>query len=393
MNERSVSRAADSREVPAWFVLGLVFLAGLLAYVVLWRGVARPGSFFGGDLIAYTSAADRLADTGTPYHPDLFQGPIVSGDNVPIGYFYPPVLAQIFLPLRAIPHFTLAIAWSAVQALCLTILLPLVGAGRSSVTWNRALLAIGFGLAFYPLQFSIFSGNVSGWLAIGIAISLTAGPRMGGSVAAIATAVKLLPLPMFVAALTDPRSRIRASVLLAAIVVVSVLLAPKAWVDFITILPNILRIGTATGYSNLSPAHAFGELGFVGLGVVAGWVVAIGFASAAILTGLREGYSNRVLAMAVFSVTFASSTLWDHYLGVLAPLILWAWPTAGSTQRVAITAFVVVATGLWLRLDVVPEYRVVLVVSLVLCSLAIATCGERVTSNPVAWTRLRAGSH
>ena len=81
-----------------------------LAYIVLWRGVTRLGSFFGDDLYAYTQAADRLAATGSPYHPALLAGPIVSSvDNVLIGYFYPPVLAQLFLPLREIPHLWLAV--------------------------------------------------------------------------------------------------------------------------------------------------------------------------------------------------------------------------------------------------------------------------------------------
>ena len=227
MTDRTATEPADGRAPPTWFVLGLVGIAAVLAYIVLWRGVTRPGSFFGDDLIAYMSAADRLAATGSPYHPDLLLGPIVSGDDVAIGYFYPPVLAQLFLPLRGIPHFALAVGWSTVQAICLVILLPLAYANRSALTLNRALLAIGFGLAFYPLQFAIFSGNVSGWLAIGVALSLANGPRIRGSVAAAATCVKLLPLPMFVAALTDRKRRPAAVLPLAIDVTVSVLLARR----------------------------------------------------------------------------------------------------------------------------------------------------------------------
>src|SRR6478752_9750051 len=326
MTQRSAARSEDGRAVPTWFVLGLICFAGALAYIVLWRGVTRLGSFFGDDLYAYTQAADRLAATGSPYHPALLQGPIVSGDNVLIGYFYPPVLAQLFLPFRDIPHFWLAIGWSAAQAVCLVILLPLVLARGSAISTNRALLALGFALAFYPLQFAIFSGNVSGWLAVGVALSLVAGPRVAGVVAALATAIKLLPVPLFLAALTDRRSRLTAVVPLTVIVAVSVVLAPQAWLDFAKVLPNTLQIGMATSRTNLSPAHAFFDFGLVGLGTVIGWALTIGFGVAAVATGLREGYSNRVLAMAVFAMIFASSTLWDHYLAVMVPLILWAWP-------------------------------------------------------------------
>ena len=91
----------------------------------------------------------------------------------------------------------------------------------------------------------------------------------------------------------------------------------------------------ATSRTNLSPAHAFFDFGLVGLGTVIGWALTIGFGVAAVATGLREGYSNRVLAMAVFAMIFASSTLWDHYLAVMVPLILWAWPAVGSRRRMA----------------------------------------------------------
>jgi hypothetical protein len=390
MTERTATQPAAGRAVPTWFVIGLIGFAAVLAYIVLWRGVTRPGSFFGDDLYAYTQAADRLAATGSPYHPDLVQGPIVSGDNVLIGYFYPPVLAQLFLPLRAIPHFWLAVGWSTAQAACLVFLLPLVFARGSTVTLNRALLAIGFGLAFYPLQFSIFSGNVSGWLAIGVALSLVAGRRIGGVVAAAATCIKLLPLPLFLAALTDSRSRLAAVIPLAVIVSMSVALAPQAWADFANVLPNTLQIGMAESRTNLSPAHAFFEFGLLGFGVLVGWLLAIGFGVAAIATGLRDGYSNRVLAMAVFAMIFASSTLWDHYLGVMVPLILWAWPAVGQRRRLAMAVFVVLATGLWIRLDAIPEYRLALVASLVLCSLAIATMRDGEVTRTLPWVRLPA---
>jgi len=195
---------------------------------------------------------------------------------------------------------------------------------------------------------------------------------------------------MFVAALTDRRSRLAAVIPMAAIVAVSLVLAPQAWKDFMSVLPNTLQIGMAESRTNLSPAHALFEFGLLGLGLIVGWVLAIGFGLAAIATGLREGYSNRVVAMAVFSVIFASSTLWDHYLGVMVPLILWAWPSVGARRRLAIAVFVVLATGLWIRLDAIPAYRLALVASLVGCSLAIVTTRERGATEPLPWVRLPA---
>ncbi len=382
MIDPSTTERGHTRAVPTWFVLGLVGIAAVLAYIALWRGVDRPGSFFGGDLIAYISAADRLAATGSPYSPQLFLGPVENRiENVPIGYFYPPILAQLLLPLRGIPPLALAAAWSTAQMACLLVLLPRLAAGRSAPTLNRSLLAIGFGLASYPLQFALFGGNVSGWLAIGVALSLTSGPRARGFVAAVAAAIKLVPIPMLAAAFTDRRTRLAAIFPLAIVVGVSVLLAPPAWTDFVQILPNVLRNVMADDRTNLSPAGALSAFGLVGVGTIVGWVLAIAFGIAALVTGFREGYSHRVVAIATLSLTFASSTLWDHYLGVMVPLILWAWPLAGTQRRRAIAAFVVLLTGLWVRLDATPEYRLALVASLVACSLAIATtrdqpCGD-----------------
>ncbi|MEP6639150.1 MAG: hypothetical protein ABJC39_07350, partial [Chloroflexota bacterium] len=149
MSDRTATRSAYGRPVPTWFVLGLVGFAAVLAYIVLWRGVTRLGSFFGGDLYAYMQAADRLAATGSPYDPVLLAGPIENrAANVPIGYFYPPVLAQLFIPIRAIPNATFAVAWSAAQAICLAILLPLSAGSRMPYRLDRGLLAIGFGVAF-----------------------------------------------------------------------------------------------------------------------------------------------------------------------------------------------------------------------------------------------------
>ena len=139
--------------------------------------------------------------------------------------------------------------------------------------------------------------------------------------------------------------------------------------------------------TNLSPANALAPFGLTGLGLVVGWTLAIGFGIAAVATGLREGYSHPVMAMAVLSLTFASSTLWDHYLAFLVPLILWAWPTAGRRERIAIAVFVLLATGLWLRLEDIAVYRLALVAALVVCSVAIVGIPELPRRERLVWAR------
>ncbi len=73
----------------------------ILSWLRLWGRTEDPGSFFGGDLEAYRAGAERLMQTGSPYHPALYAGPIDNVvTNVPIAYLYPPSLAQAFVLLR-----------------------------------------------------------------------------------------------------------------------------------------------------------------------------------------------------------------------------------------------------------------------------------------------------
>ncbi len=103
--------------------MGLVWVAGVCAYLQLWRHVGISSWYFGGDLVAYSSAAQRLAASGSPYDHALLVGEVQSGAAA--WYLYPPVLAQLFLPLRDIPTFALAVGWSSAQAICLMVVLPL----------------------------------------------------------------------------------------------------------------------------------------------------------------------------------------------------------------------------------------------------------------------------
>ncbi len=95
----------------------------------------------------------------------------------------------------------------------------------------------------------------------------------------------------------------------------------------------------ADQFSNISVAHVLQPFGLLVFGTVLGWLLALGFVVAAVVTGIRDGYSNRVLAMALFAVIFLSTSLFDHYLAVMAPLILWAWPIRGMRGRIAIAVF------------------------------------------------------
>ncbi len=175
----------------------------------------------------------------------------------------------------------------------------------------------------------------------------------------MATAVKLLPLPMFAAALTDRRARLTA-VAPACADRRRVGARRPAGVGGLRDDPAehpADRDGIAASRTSRLRTRSTSSAS-LGLGLLIGWVLALGFGIAAVITGMREGYSNRVMAMAVFSVTFASSTLWDHYLAVLAPLILWAWPAGGDPPARCDRGLRRASRcGLWTQIGRNPEYR------------------------------------
>jgi hypothetical protein len=53
----------------------------------------------------------------------------------------------------------------------------------------------------------------------------------------------------------------------------------------------------------------------------------------AFLLARREGLSRRVVAAAVASGLLLNSTLWDHYLAVMIPILIAAWPNVSGRWR------------------------------------------------------------
>ena len=215
---------------------------------------AASGSFFGDDLYAYTQRRRPTRRHGVAVR----SGPARGADrepseNILIGYFYPPVLAQLFLPLRAIPHIPLALGWSIAQAICLLILLPLISWRLVHLLEPRAAWRSDSRSPSIPSNSrSSVETSAAGWRSASPCRWLQALASEGSSRPS-RPASSSCPFRMFFAALTDARSRITAVIPLAVIVAVSVVLAPQAWLDFIKVLPNILRNGMADSRTNLRP--------------------------------------------------------------------------------------------------------------------------------------------
>jgi hypothetical protein len=353
----------------------LVLMAGL-AIVRLWSHVVAPDwaqQYFGLDLGAYLAAAQRLIETGSPYHPRLLEGPIANvAANVAIAYYYPPPLAQAFVPLVGVSHWHLAVVWALAQLAAFVILIPrlyVAGGGRlHPMAWlGLAFLLIGS----WPLNLALYIGNVSGWVAIVVGVMLLGPARLAGAAAGLAAIVKMTPAPLLAVALIDRSTRRTAFLVAAGITLASLVIAPAAWVDWLRVLPVLAQLPPAPGYTNLAPVETLLPFGFGTAGALLGWTVAIGFGLLAIWSATREGVSLRSVGAATVSMLFLSSTLWFHYLAALVPLIAFLWPRATGFQRAAIVAYLVWGLSMWVASNAAPPAQVVSLVTLLALAVAL----------------------
>jgi Glycosyltransferase family 87 len=179
-------------------------------------------------LEAYRAGAERLIQTGSPYHPALHAGPIDNViSNVPIAYLYPPPLAQVLVLFEDVPPGPLAIASSLVQVAVLSIVLPLVYRQFAGRICARSLLAVLVLAVFsFPLEFATYGGNLSGWTTIAVALMLVRPGGTAGVPAALIGFVKMTPLVLLVPVIAYPRSRVPAMSVLVGLAAISIAIAP-----------------------------------------------------------------------------------------------------------------------------------------------------------------------
>lgn len=307
----------------------------VLALTFAWGRVAAGWASFGSDLIAYEQAAARLETTGSPYSAELAAGPIENdARNVAIGYFYPPPLAQAFVPLRGIDHDVLAIVWTVAQAILAFVLLPLVwrrsggAAGLGPLLW-----VIAFALGSFPFQFALIVGNVSGWSALLIGALLVTQGRSQGLLAGGLGLLKSVNLPTFLVALVERRSRFSALGLVVGVAAMSFVLSPNAWFAWIQVLPNILALPAGGSPANVSPVALVTDPQVRVVVSVSSAMAAVACFGVAIWLVRREGISRRAVTAASACSLLINPTIWDHYLSVLVPITIAAWPNISDRWR------------------------------------------------------------
>jgi hypothetical protein len=354
-------------------VLAGVALAETLAFAWarLWIQAANGNAIFGLDLWAYREGAARLIATGSPYHEALAAGPIDNVmENVSIAYLYPPPLAQAFVPFVAVDHQLLSWVWAIAQVAALAVLLPLVYrrfGGALSATSILSLWTVA--VLFYPMNIAVFIGNLSGWFAVGIAVTLLGPGRPAGVAAALMALSKLTPTILLVPAIIRRESRASALLAVGGITLISAVLAPEAWAQWISLLGNILRFPAAAAPSNLAPVAVLGALGFESAGTVLGLSLAAVAIAASIALAIKGSWPAAIAA-ATTAFLFAPTTLWDHYLAILLPIIIAAWPGCDRRTRTVLVLFVAISMAEWLAIEMWLPVRTLYLASAILAAVA-----------------------
>jgi alpha-1,2-mannosyltransferase len=261
------ARRADSRTVqPAharWLSLGLFALAVVGAFAglyILWLHVTTDPL---NDVQAYYWAAGRL-NAGLPlYPPD-------QSVSTPLGYPYPPLLAILFRPLALLPFAVAAAIWEFVVIASFALTVRWMGVRRSE-TW------LALGILALPIAWCVVIGQAQVLLTLFTAIGAP------WSIA-IAANIKLFPaaIALFWIGRRDWRSLGVFIATLAGLILVQLVLAPQATVDYVTAI-TLKQVGAVT---NLSPYAAspllWGALVIAGVGTVVrlaptrwGWPAAV----------------------------------------------------------------------------------------------------------------------
>ena len=218
----------------------------------------------------------------------------------PYAYWYPPVLAQVLVPIALVlPELWFTAAWTLLMLGCLWWL-----AGRN------VLVALAL-VAFPPVAVELWFRNIHLVLAVLLVLSVRRGWLFP-----VGAAIKLAPGIgiAWLAARGRWRDAGVAVVVGVAILTVSVLISPGAWADWVA-------IATARGPGDEA---SFLPVPFV-IRAVAGLALAL------VAGRVRRPWGEALL---VIAVTLALPTLWMTALSLLVAIVpMWRPDPTGSPAR------------------------------------------------------------
>jgi hypothetical protein len=168
-------------------------------------------------------------------------------------------------------------------------------------------------------------------------------------------------------------------------VALSALLSPSAWRDYLVVMPNMLA-GSADDATNDAPWSMVARSGapeqlvtVVRIGSIA---IALGAVVASVLVIRRPGGLELAASLCSIAMLLLPAALWYHYLVVLLPLAIIAWPrsTTGARAAIVVAGLCVSAGIAWLPLATIGWVAMASVILRVLATHHAA----RPLSDPVA---------
>jgi hypothetical protein len=287
----------DRRPVPAiavgrrWLVVASV---AAVFGVVFFVGAVAIRGWLVADEHAYWLAGRAILEGRSPYDPSAYPG-------TPFAYFYPPPLAVALAPVTAlIPSGAFSFAWSVGQVVALWWLL---GARRDLF----GIVVVVASFAFLPITIELRSGNIHLFLAVLIVLAMRGRAWLFG----IGGAVKLSPAVgiVYLASAGRWRDAATAAIVAIGVALVTVLVAPGAWADF---LGFVGREGGSAAASLVPVPYPVRAVVAVVLAVIAG----------RIRPALGE-------PLVVVAIAVGSPTLWMTTLSLLTAIVgLWTHPAA-----------------------------------------------------------------
>lgn len=344
---RAALRNRHRQRVYACMVIG-IFVLAFGGYMLV--AAAANHVKLAGDFSDYWLAAGRMSGGHSPYAPAMLTGPIPA--EGPDRFRYPPVFAQLLIPLSWLPESIAATAWLGVEVATLMLALYIAGeAGGVRSRWDR-VIAAALALSLYlPVYNGLMYGNVEGPMTLLLALALVARERTAGIALAGAAVIKLVPGLALPALAARGRQALAGFVAATAVLVIpSVLVAPGAWRDYAVVLPNMLA-GSVAYSNNLAPAGALASdptLAQYAWLEVPARLLFVGAAAVLILFSIwlarrPGGWPAALLAATVGSI-LAPGAIWYHYSIVLLPFVFYAWGRCSIRVRLGLLASLVFFT-------------------------------------------------
>lgn len=305
------------RHLRAFLVRGM-FLGWLISSAVFFFAsfFLRPthSAALFDDTHAYIDGAARLLATGTPYA------------DVRMPYLYPPVFAQLISPLLIFGDTAATVILGVLLGAMLPIAVWIVSRGHE-IRRRVAVLLLTVPL-FLPAIGSTYLGNVPGLLALVFTMALVS-PQSAGLGLGIGTLVKLVPaagLPA--AALRAPRATLFGLLALAPVVLLSVVMAPTAWSEWLDLLTSQATRGNPIVINLAPPGH---------------FILAIFFGGMSLVLARRDWPA--ALACAACAALLSPASYWPDYNAMLAPFLAFAF--LNRRGHLPFVALVLLALPVW----------------------------------------------